>query len=87
MTVWEIELKRNIGKLGDDWDVVHHCRQAGFTELPVSFEHGRVAGALPLHHRDPFDRMLVAQAQLEGLTLVTSDRRMTPYSVAILAAS
>lgn len=83
----EVELKRNVGKLAGDWDVAEHCRNAGFVELPINFGHARVAGALPLHHRDPFDRMLVAQAQVEGLTLVTSDPKIAQYQVAILTPS
>jgi len=50
------------------------------------FEHAEVAGALPRHHDDPFDRMLVAQSRTEGLTLVTADRRLGDYGVAVLAA-
>ncbi len=87
VSVWEIELKRNLGKLAGDWDVVERCRDAGFGELSIHHGHARLAGALPLHHRDPIDRMLVAQAQIEGLTVVTSDRRIARYQVAILSAS
>lgn len=87
MTVWEVERKRNLGKLAGEWDVAERCRDAGFTELTIGFGHAALAGALPLHHRDPFDRMLVAQAQIEGLTVVTSDRQIARYSVAVLPAS
>jgi PIN domain nuclease of toxin-antitoxin system len=57
---------------------------AGFTELPVRFRHTREAVALPPHHHDPFDRMLVAQARCEGLTLMTNDEKIMPYDVALL---
>jgi PIN domain nuclease of toxin-antitoxin system len=63
------------------------CRQivgANFIELGITFEHARVAGALPPHHHDPFDRMIVAQAQCEGLTAITRDERIAAYDVPIL---
>ena len=56
----------------------------GFESLAIGFDHAQRAGALPMHHRDPFDRMLVAQAELEGLTLVTRDPVFGPYGVAVL---
>jgi PIN domain nuclease of toxin-antitoxin system len=56
------------------------------TELPVSIEHGEAVRSLPLHHRDPFDRLLVAQAMVEGLILVTGDRHLLDYGVPILLA-
>jgi PIN domain nuclease of toxin-antitoxin system len=55
-------------------------------QLPITFRHGITAGALPLHHRDPFDRLLVAQAITEGLTIVTRDRKIEAYDVDILRA-
>jgi PIN domain nuclease of toxin-antitoxin system len=58
--------------------------QHGFRALDISMAHAAAAAALPPHHRDPFDRILVAQAQLEGLTLVSHDRRLAPYDVAVL---
>ena len=65
-------------------DVVRGIRESSFTELPITVEHGLRAGSLPHHHRDPFDRMLVAQAQSEGLTLVTHDKAMASYEVQTL---
>ena len=59
---------------------------SGFRELPVSAEHAERAPDLPLHHRDPFDRMLVAQAQAEALVLVSADRSLRPYDVEIIDA-
>ena len=56
----------------------------GFRELPVTIRHAVAAGDLPLHHKDPFDRMLVAQAAAEGLTVVTGDAALKPYGVAAL---
>ena len=60
--------------------------RSGFRALQITHNHAIAAGALPRHHRDPFDRMLVAQAQLEGLTLVTTDRQLAAYDVAVLPA-
>ena len=64
--------------LSDDW-----CEVAfrDFTELPITAEHARRAGELPPHHRDPFDRMLIAQALAEGLTVVTANPAFEPYAV------
>jgi len=60
------------------------CRANGFDLLPISAEHAELAGALPLHHADPFDRMLIAQAKSESLVLLTQDRKMAMYDVPIL---
>jgi PIN domain nuclease of toxin-antitoxin system len=59
---------------------------SGFRLLDVTAEHAMTAGRLPMHHRDPFDRMLVAQAQIEGLTLVTRDAHVQKYDVDVLNA-
>jgi PIN domain nuclease of toxin-antitoxin system len=61
-------------------------RAGGFTPLPVSIAHGLAAGQLPRHHDDPFDRMLIAQALAEQLTIVTRDKRFADYGVALLPA-
>ena len=61
-------------------------RDNRFSELPITFRHGTTAGRLPLHHGDPFDRILVAQAQVEGLTLVTRDASLGAYDVELLPA-
>jgi len=83
-SVWEIEIKRKKGTLEAPADLLRRIRIAGFSELPISHRHSLAAGRLPLHHRDPFDRMLVAQAQLEGLTIVTKDEKIALYQVAVL---
>ncbi|HUP01964.1 MAG TPA: type II toxin-antitoxin system VapC family toxin [Gemmatimonadota bacterium] len=57
-----------------------------FTKLPIGFSHAAALAELPVHHRDPFDRMLIAQAGVEGLTVVTHDRRFEPYRVPVLWA-
>jgi PIN domain nuclease of toxin-antitoxin system len=82
----DIEIKRATGRLRAPVDVLGPLRDARLSLLSMTAEHGITAGRLPLHHRDPFDRMLVAQAQLEGLTIVTGDAKIAQYQVAILPA-
>ena len=84
VTVWEIAVKRASGKLGFARPIEKGIAGYGFHPLPISIAHAEWAGALPLVHRDPFDRMLVAQAHLEGLTLVTVDEQILRYQVAHL---
>ena len=83
-SVWEANVKQALGKLRFDGSLLDHVHQGGFEPLPISLEHAERAGRLPLHHRDPFDRMLVAQAQAEGLTLVTRDPAFDAYEVEVL---
>jgi len=83
---WEIEIKRATGKLRTPDDLAEELERAGFATLPITIEHGIAAGRLPLHHRDPFDRLMIAQAQLEGLTIVTNDEKIARYQVAVLPA-
>lgn len=83
-SVWEIEIKRATGKLRVPKDVPRDVDAAGIDRLDITFEHAVAAGRLPLHHRDPFDRMLVAQARVEGLTLATADQELGQYDVPVL---
>ena len=83
---WEISIKKSLGKLSAPDDLEEQIEINGFTPLSISMVHARTAGALPRHHDDPFDRMLIAQALLEGLTIVTRDKRFAAYGVAILNA-
>ena len=85
VSMWEIAIKAAAGKLRVEGSMTEHVSAAGFEPLAVSWAHGERAGGLPGHHRDPFDRMLVAQAQLEGLTLVTRDPTFAAYEVEVLA--
>jgi PIN domain nuclease of toxin-antitoxin system len=85
-TIWEVAIKQAIGKLKEPADLPERILSSGFVQLPISSEHVMAAGRLPLIHRDPFDRMLVAQAQCEGLALVTGDPRCQEYEVDILPA-
>ena len=82
---WEIALKSNLGKLQVPVNVYEMIEATGFTHLPITFAHGVAAGRLPLYHRDPFDRLLIAQAQAEGLVLVTRDRYILQYDVSAMA--
>jgi PIN domain nuclease of toxin-antitoxin system len=82
----EIGVKSAAGKLRLPDDLEEQLRHHRFTPLPVTVAHGLRVAELPLIHRDPFDRLLVAQAQLEGLTIVTRDPRIGRYDVATLAA-
>jgi PIN domain nuclease of toxin-antitoxin system len=84
-TVWEVAIKQAMGKLKEPADLPERIRDSGFRELPITSEHAIAAGRLPLIHRDPFDRMLVAQAQRENLTLVTKDPHILEYPVPVLA--
>ena len=86
-TVWEIAIKRALGKLEAPEDLSGRIERDGFTGLPVTLFHGEQAGALPPIHRDPFDRMLIAQAQAEGLTIVTSDSTIPRYAVQTMPAT
>jgi PIN domain nuclease of toxin-antitoxin system len=83
-SVWEIAIKRALGKLRMEGSIVGHVASGGFEPLTMSPEHAERAGDLPAHHRDPFDRMLVAQAQAEGLVLVARDPAFDAYEVEVL---
>lgn len=80
-TIWEIAIKKSLGKLAIDGDVRQHLKEQWFRELPIDGRHAAEVENLPWHHRDPFDRMLVAQARCEGLTLLTGDRQLAGYDV------
>ncbi len=84
VTLWEITIKQSTGKLAGPPDLAERVRDMGFRELPVTHAHAIAAGRLPPHHRDPFDRMLVAQAITEGLTLASRDASMALYDVDVL---
>ena len=78
---WEVAVKRAIGKLDAPKDVIDQALARGAVELPMTIEHAEASAALPWHHRDPFDRILIAQAQAEDATLLTADPRMRAYDV------
>lgn len=86
VSTWEISIKKALGKLAapDDMDAI--VQEENFLKLPISLYHGQMAGMLPMLHRDPFDRMLIAQAQAEGLMIVTSDSHFSRYGIRIVDA-
>lgn len=86
-TTWEISIKKALGKLEAPEDMDSIVEEERFLKLPISLYHGQMAGQLPPHHRDPFDRMLIAQASAEGLTIVTTDQTFHKYSVQTLSAN
>ncbi len=86
VTVWEAEIKIAAGKLRPRFEIASGPLEHGFDPLPITFAHATAAARLPRHHRDPWDRMLVAQAQLEGMTIVTRDPVFSRYQVAVLGA-
>ena len=83
-SIWEIGIKRAIGKLDAPAEWVGILEQEGFHGLPMELVHAEAAANLPLHHHDPFDRMLIAQAKLESLVIVTVDKRFSDYDVKLL---
>lgn len=85
-SAWEIAIKRGLGKLRAPRNYVEALRRYRFTQLDISTVHALAVEELPQHHNDPFDRLLIAQARLEKLTLVTRDKRMDAYDVRILEA-
>lgn len=85
-TVWEIEIKRAAGRLKAPRDIVGVLDRLNVGLVAISAHHAVAAAGLPPHHADPFDRMLVAQAQIEGFTVVTRDSQLNAYDVPILAA-
>ena len=85
-SAWEMSIKRAKGRLESPADVALAIDVSGFLELPISVLHAQALDALPPHHADPFDRILVAQAQVEGLTIVTRDPAFAAYEVPVLGA-
>lgn len=83
-TVWEIAIKRSLGKLTIEDRWAKALGRLGFDPLPVTAIHAEAVETLPWHHRDPFDRLLLAQAAVEGRTLVSADRRLAAYGIDIL---
>lgn len=88
-SIWEIAIKLASGRLSpapDLEEALAAVEKYRFTKLNINFHHAEIAASLPLHHRDPFDRMLIAQAQIEGLTLVTDDSLIAHYHVPMMLA-
>jgi PIN domain nuclease of toxin-antitoxin system len=85
-SIWEIRLKQSIGKLDIADDFLERLAEEPFAILAIELRHADRVGALPWHHRDPFDRLLIAQAAVETLDIVTSDRRFALYGVGVVDA-
>ena len=85
-SLWELGIKKALGRLQMPDGFADELLQSGFRELAITSIHAASAAALPPHHRDPFDRMLNAQANAEALTLVTADEGLSAYEVATLDA-
>lgn len=85
-SIWELSIKQSLGKLVMAADLREYLGRQSFEELPVLGEHAVAVRDLPMHHRDPFDRMLIAQARCEGLTIVTGDSAFAAYEVPLLGA-
>lgn len=85
VSAWEISIKHRLGKLPKVGDILEklptYIRKERFEVLPISIEHGVLAGSLPDNHRDPFDRMLIAQAKLEHLSIITTDKIFKNYGI------
>jgi PIN domain nuclease of toxin-antitoxin system len=86
VSAWEISIKKALGKLEAPDDLNEQIEANAFSPLDITLRHGLTAGGLPRHHDDPFDRMLVAQAVLGQLVLVTRDARFDHYDAVLLGA-
>ena len=81
--VWEVAIKRSLGKLDAPDGFARQLLDGGAVPLPISIDHARAVRSLPWHHRDPFDRLLIAQAAIEDAVLVSSDERLRAYDVQV----
>jgi PIN domain nuclease of toxin-antitoxin system len=84
VTIWEAAIKRGLGKLDAPADLLSQLERAGVELLPITARHADLVASLPSHHRDPFDRLLVAQATLEGLALVSGDEWVRHYDIEVI---
>ena len=84
VSIWELRLKQSLGKLRLPPDFEQRLEQEFFESLAVTAKHGHQVGTLPWHHRDPFDRMLVAQAQVEKVSLLTADETLSLYGSSVM---
>jgi PIN domain nuclease of toxin-antitoxin system len=84
VVIWEIAIKRRLGKLEAPADILVRLEQAAVELVSISARHADRVATLPMHHQDPFDRLLVAQAEVDGLTLVSADAAMRRYEVNVL---
>ena len=87
VSAWEIEIKAAKGRLKAPSDLQAALATQGFQPLAIGMRHAYCVESLPRYHRDPFDRMIIAQAHLEGMTIVTSDSEIKRYPIAVMAAT
>ena len=85
-SAWEVAIKSALGKISSERTVSAAVHASAFTELPVLFRHAEAAARLPPHHRDPFDRMLIAQAHVEKLVVISRDKAFTLYELTLIRA-
>lgn len=85
-SAWEISIKQALGKLEAPDDLSNAIKQCQFTPLNITIIDASLAGKLPKHHEDPFDRMLIAQTMNEDLTLISNDKHFEKYNVALITA-
>lgn len=83
-SIWEMSIKQQLGKLTLPGDIQTEILQNGFKPLVIDFPHAQLAGTLDPHHKDPFDRMLIAQAKIEEMTLITADPCFSEYDISCL---
>ena len=83
-SAWEIAIKKSLGKLEAPDDLAAQIEEKRFTPLAININHALAVEQLPYHHQDPFDRILIAQAIWEQLTIITRDRKFDRYDVAII---
>lgn len=84
VVIWEVAIKRTLGKLVAPGDLLQRLERAGVDLLPITARHADRVGSLPIHHRDPFDRLLIAQAEVEGIPLVSADGAFSRYGIKVV---
>ncbi|HET8566885.1 MAG TPA: type II toxin-antitoxin system VapC family toxin [Solirubrobacterales bacterium] len=84
VVIWEVAIKRRLGKLDAPGDLLEQLERAAVDLLPISAQHADRVGTLPLHHRDPFDRLLIAQAEAGDLAVATADEAFEEYGVDVV---
>lgn len=84
VSIWEIAIKRGLGKLDAPDDLLDQLERSQVELLPITARHADLVASLPTHHRDPFDRLLIAQAIVEELALVTADKAFKRYDVEVV---
>ena len=83
-TGWEIAIKKSIGKLAAPDDFSKALQVNSFQPIIINLEHAELAGSLPHHHEDPFDRMIIAQSKIENLTVLTHDKNFKLYNIEVI---